>query len=155
MIYIGVDPGKITGIAVYWSVKNWYTAYTGDFDKTCDVVNSLLPRNEPDEGPHIILAVERYTPGITIRSSQTDALELIGVMKWLARIHGARFKLQGAAQASHVGNRENLSHAGWWIPGDPDQHRNKAFAQVALAVLTYEPKVWHRLITAEEDNLIS
>lgn len=154
MIYVGVDPGKITGIAVYWSKKNWYAAYTGDFDKTCEIVNMLLSRNEPDEGPHIVLAVERYTLGMTVRTSQTDALELIGVMKWLARTHAAKFMLKGAADASYVGNRLNLSRTGWWIHSDPDNHRNKAFAQVALAVLTHEPKVWHRLITPKEEKSI-
>jgi hypothetical protein len=152
-MYIGVDPGKITGVAYYapyYKKLPELNHLVGPPMDICQDIHHLITatQNYPDLVDRIILAVERYTMGNSTRTQQPDALKIIGVMEWFAHIYpNVTLVMQGAADAAKPGSRENLTKVGWWIKADPDQHRNKAAAQVALAILTHDPEMWYALIT--------
>jgi hypothetical protein len=91
--------------------------------------------------------VEAYSEGGGIRTAQPDALETIGVMRWLARLLHLDLLVQGAGAATAAAPREVLQATGWWTVGDPEQHRNRAAAQVALAALQVMPDRWYEMTT--------
>lgn len=127
-LIIGVDPGQATGLA--WMLDDDFTSVDTTPLEACDKISQAL-RLRGDRSA--VVAVERYN--ITQRTvkltRQYDALEIIGVCRWLAHRHRAVFLLQGASDAQRCGNREVLRTLGWWKPGG--DHLNKAAAQVALA----------------------
>jgi len=127
-LIFGVDPGQATGLA--WMLDDDFMSVDTTPLEACDKISRML-RLRGDRSA--VVAVERYN--ITQRtvklSRQYDALEIIGVCRWLAHAHRATFVLQGASDAQRCGNREVLRTLGWWSPGG--DHRNKAAAQVALA----------------------
>lgn len=127
-LLIGVDPGKATGLA--WLFDNDFMSLDVSYMDACKKISRLL-RLRGDRPA--IVAVERYniTQQTVKLTRQYDALELIGVCRWLAYAHGAQFTLQAAGEAQRCGNRTTLRALGWWTPsGD---HMNKAAAQLALA----------------------
>jgi len=151
-LIIGIDPGKVTGVAKHFTdSKNISHHKFEDKMALYEFVLSAITRTH-ELRMGVVLAVERYTMGNTTRSAQPDALEIIGVMRWFAHHEGANFMLQGAADASKVGSRLNLIRAGWWVPGDPDQHRNKASAQVAYALMRRYPHLWLTLIGSDKSD---
>lgn len=127
-LIIGVDPGKMTGLA--WLVDNTFRSTDLTALDACTMIDTLMTQHS--DRPTIITA-ERYT--ITTNTAkltrQYDALEVIGVCRWLAHMRRAQFELQAASAAQRCGNRDVLSALGWW--GRGFDHRNKAAAQVALA----------------------
>lgn len=154
--YLGFDPGAVTGMS--------WTALEGDellhttqqplpaCTYIYDVIDMFVT-----QGRRLIVSGEAYTMGSSVRSHQPDALYILGAVKWM--IHkffpGVELRITGAAEASHVGNIETLKAAGWWIKGDPDQHRNRASAQVAHAMMMTEPKRWYDLIKSNDESDMS
>lgn len=133
-LIIGVDPGKMTGLA--WLIDGVFLSVDLPALDACNKVSQLL---QSRDGRSAILAIERYNiTAQTIKlTRQYDALETIGVCRWLAHIHGVQFILQAASTAQRCGNRDVLRTLGWWKPGG--DHLNKAAAQVALAYQTTSP----------------
>lgn len=141
-LIIGVDPGKSTGLA--WLIDDTFQSIDLPAIKACTLLDMIMREYDSDKSvirsdQVAVIAVERYN--ITAQTSkltrQYDALEVIGVCRWLAHAHGAQFMLQGASSAQRCGNREVLQALGWWKPGG--DHLNKAAAQVALACQTIFP----------------
>jgi hypothetical protein len=163
IVYIGFDPGAVTGIA-WTSLDERKDVLTGcappDAMKACDTLYQIVSwymHLEDDPPIRIIVSGEAYTMGSSVRTHQPDALYILGALRWM--IHkffpSVEFRITGAAEASHVGNITTLKAAGWWIPGDPDQHRNRAAAQVAHAMMMTEPRRWYDLINPSDQGDIS
>lgn len=135
-LLIGVDPGLMTGVAWLLDDDTFESCDLPALD-ACDRIARLFSDHwnggDQDDCRPIVIAVERYsiTQQTVKLTRQYDALEVIGVCRWIARYHGASFLLQGASAAQRVGNRDVLRTLGWWKPGG--DHLNKAAAQVALA----------------------
>lgn len=139
-LIIGLDPGGTCGFA----------SLLGDTFESCDLrpydaclrLERLLARRDVDAS---VVACERFT--LTAESvkktRQNDALEIIGVARYLAtRYNSTAFLLQGASEAQKAANREVLRLLGWWTPGV--DHRNKAAAQLALALSRVDPLDYRR-----------
>lgn len=128
-LIIGVDPGKVTGLA--WLIDDVFMSSEYSSMNACTTIDSLI--RVYGEQDAVIIAVERYniTQQTTKLTRQYDALEVIGVCRWIACLHDAQFLLQSASGAQRCGNRDVLRTLGWWKPGG--DHLNKAAAQVALA----------------------
>lgn len=124
----------MTAAALYLPEARAFTALSGASLHVCGWVRSWLIAY-----PGATLTVERFTqaPGRP-RTAQNDALEVIGVMRWLACEHRAWFALRGAAEASRAGSHDVLRRLGWYRP-KPGDHMNKAAAQVALAYQERDP----------------
>lgn len=146
-IIVGVDPGKTCG----YFILDGETTSSADLttDALCDAVAGVLALGRPT-----VVAVERFTFQLATSkmTRQYDALEVIGVLKYLARRHldTATLVIQGASDAQRLAPRQVLVNLGWWSPGY--DHRNKAAAQAALALAKIDPAGFTRRSRAAADR---
>lgn len=151
IMYLGFDPGAVTGIAwtTYNNVNVLHHAACTPM-QACDVIYSVLKAWHQDDSSldRIIVSGESYTMGSSIRTHQPDALYILGAVSWMMHkfFPQVEYTTIGASSAAQTGTRKTLSAAGWWAPGDQDQHKNRAAAQVAYAMMTTEPRRWYDLI---------
>lgn len=96
--------------------------------------------------PGDVLATELFTPGsgTARRTRQNDALEVVGMMRWLAHKQAATFVLQSVSDATKVAPSSVLKALGWWRRGDPD-HVRRAAAQAVLALHKLHPELLEEL----------
>lgn len=159
---IGVDPGKVTGLAMYvryltsssnvpqadfevCAVPGGAVAVGERLSELIHVVRRRSASVRHESNLPLVIAVERFTMGGRPKTSQTDALEVIGVTKWVARwsYYKTSLVMQGASESAKIGTRQALTAAGWWTQADKDQQRNRAAAQVAAALLRVDPDHWY------------
>lgn len=138
-LLIGVDPGKACGFAVLDDMtlsSDDLTVY-----EACTKLERLLAKKRPT-----IVAVERFTfqASSVKKTRQYDALEFIGVARYMCTKVGIPLLIQGAADASRIGSPEVLRALGWWKKGH--DHANKAAAQVALAFAKTHPKLFEEML---------
>lgn len=102
MRYVSVDPGKMTGIVVYDTVKNSLGSWEYDWNALCEFAGRT-------PAPNAII-VERFVIGAqTLRKTQAPwSLEVTGVMRYLAHHAGATFTLSGAGDAKRFANDDLL-----------------------------------------------
>lgn len=138
-VIIGVDPGKVTGVAHLvlrgWRFQSWELPRVDVIPH----VRGLIQRTPPTR--RTVLVVERFVIGQrTVRSSrQPDAMELCGALRELAAEYDTvDFAFQGAADAKRAGRREVLQRLGWWRR-TRDMHASDAAAHVVLALLRVDP----------------
>lgn len=149
VVVIGVDPGKLTGIATFWGgefrgthevpaakVGTWIEDY-------CEVM-SRDPR--PIERPYFLFAVERYQiGGDTVKKTrQPDAMLVTGMVQSAAgRFHGMMTQ-QNASDAKKIGKPSALSQ----VPGyvKVTDHRLDASSQVYMALARWYPDVIDRFV---------
>lgn len=132
----GIDPGKHVGLV----------RFTLDFTQV--ELTTLDPAAaghwlEDRVVPGDIGSAERFTIGGRRKTSQTDALEVIGMCRWIFAKHLATFLINGAADASKTGTRDVLQALGLWRPGDPD-HVRRAAAQAAFVFAQSWPDAFER-----------
>lgn len=102
MIILGVDPGGTTGL-VLWSTETERVKFNAqlDFDATCDSLEMLVTAAD-------VCAVERFViSNRTItgsRSGTNDAINLIGVCRYLCRKNGVPMHQQAPADAKAAFN---------------------------------------------------
>lgn len=126
-----IDPGTTTGFAIGWfngqdaSVPG---AGQADFFPVLKIVEEQL-KSISD----LVVVYERFV--ITARtaklSQQTEALEVIGAVRWLCHAHGAKPpEPQPASAALKLVTDDRLRRLGWWRPGMV--HANDALRHLAL-----------------------
>jgi hypothetical protein len=142
---IGVDPGKTTGIAVFF---NGQIIDVGEVParQVADRVRSIVANVHNDVV--VELAVERYIISAETgkRSQQPDALYVIGELRALA--HGwslTAIHLQNPADAKKCATNKTLRRLGWWV-GAAYPHANDALRHVALRLLATHPDVYAKLL---------
>lgn len=131
---IGVDPGKMTGIAVYAFQRFEFgdqlpASEVGHFlDGYLDEVRRRYPN------ARIVIGCERFNVGgSTVKmTQQSDATEVTGKMKDLATKHQCTFIIQNAADAKKMGQPKILRRIGWWTRGK--EHANDAAKHALLAL---------------------
>ena len=128
-VVLAVDPGLMTGWVV-WSEGEIRAAGQSEFFDFCEEVEALyMPAVVGDQSgcpTHIVC--ERYDISAeTLRKSrQYEALELIGVLKYIAHREGAEYV---ASQRSNktFSNDDRLRAAGWLArPKHENRHENDA-----------------------------
>lgn len=136
-LFIGVDPGLHVGLAVLDGDR--FTAVELSRTAAEDKLHALLW----GQRRKTVIAVERFSMSGR-KTHQPDALEVIGVARFLARRgHAAAFLLQGSAEATRTGSAEVLRALGWWQRGAAD-HVHRACSQVALALALTCPEDFAR-----------
>lgn len=92
-----------------------------------------------------VVATERYTQtsGSSRRTRQNDALEVIGMCRFVTYRAGAIFVLQGVSEAKKIATPDVIKSFGWWRRGDPD-HIRRAAAQAAFAYFQLDPEDFER-----------
>lgn len=141
LVVIGVDPGKATGLALY-------------FDRRLIAKNSLSAAEVPSEisrwitvakkkfqaDAQIIIAVERYqTGGNTVKKTrQADPVEILGACRMIARGDPAISVItSNASDAKKIGSPTTLKRIGWWTSGH--DHINDAASQVLRTLAAVRP----------------
>jgi len=139
---LGVDPGLHCGMAELrdGKIRTWETA---PLDAASHA--SYLARRSRTTKVPLIIAVERFTiTGNRRRTAQPDALEVIGMLRFIAHTYTVQLYITGASDAQRVGNSNVLRALGWWTPGV--DHLNQAAAQVAYTLARVAPKAFLDLV---------
>lgn len=147
VILVGVDPGKVTGIAVWWSPAVFDTSGKPTPLDTAEVeasaVRSVLLRMLDGERP-TLMAVERYIQGQK-KTHQPEANEVIGTVKSLAEELLVRCVYQNPAPAKKIGTTARLKRLGFYV-ATKDNHANSATAHMLLLMATSHPTVYAELV---------
>jgi hypothetical protein len=134
---IAVDPGGTAGWAYTWLTDTWdannITAGQTPANEFCDWIADtpafMMAGN--------LFVVEAFTiTAATARvSAQPDALETIGVLKFLARRNGSRLELQTPGAAKRFVSDKQLKSLGLWYPGK--DHARDAIRHLVLGIVSF------------------
>lgn len=154
---IGVDPGKMTGLARIHGPTSELTTGSVPAAEVSDILEVWL--NSPLDA---IIGCERFviTRNTARKTPQHDALEVTGVVRDVVRRSNARGG-QLRTTASHRVVDQNMSDAkkfgsprlikalGWWRTGALARHQNDAIAQVLKVLADHHPAWVHRYVTPD------
>lgn len=90
-----------------------------------------------------MIGCERFTQGRTAKTNQGDALEVTGMLRYVAHRKLGALLVQGASDATKVAPTTVLRALGWWRRGDPD-HIRRAAAQAAFVLFRLRPDEFER-----------
>lgn len=148
MILVGVDPGKVTGIAVWWDPFVYDNSEKLSDVDTAEVESStfVVPviRRILDDRRPFAIGVERYIQNPK-KSHQPAASEVTGAVKSLCEELLVRCVYQSPGPAKRAGSTATLKKLGWWTP-TPDGHANAALGNMLLLMATVTPQRYAELI---------
>lgn len=135
MIIVGVDPGKITGLAIFVRALDGTDKIHAEEVPAREVGTLLRQWTAGIHDKSMIWAVEKFVimPGRP-QTSQPDALLVTGTVQGLAV--GSRYVEQGPGPAKRICNDQMLKRLGWYTP-TKDGHANDAKRHIVLAMATY------------------
>ena len=128
-LVVAVDPGKVTGIAV------WDPAELGNRPGAYEVPSRVKVYRVFDDivswGRPGTVVIERFTikPGV-VNTNQPDALMIIGAIESTATRVGWPVEFQLPAAAMSWATNERLRRVGWWVRGK--EHANDALRHLLL-----------------------
>lgn len=114
-----VDPGGMTGIAIWQSAMGgFFSAAEYPFDEAGDALWDLAG----NYGRSMAIGWERFTVGPQTHklTSQPEAMEVIGLCRWVAHYHGCHVLTPAQQHSPDRADREALQKIGWWVPGKDD-----------------------------------
>lgn len=125
-----LDPGATTGWARYITSSSSFQSGQLDFTDMCTQLNSWLH----DEADMSWLGWESFQirPGSGRMNQDGSSLQVIGVARWLAHVHGALIVKPQNPDARLLGAK-SLRRAGWNAPGKI--HANDAAAHLLAFTL--------------------
>lgn len=135
---IAVDPGDTCGYAQYGVMDYWDPDSVSAGQMASEDWEDWCSTALVGSAAHITLVVEKFM--ITARtaelSPQPRAIEVIGVMKFLARQTGATFVgTQTPSAAKKFASDAQLRKVGLWKPGQ--DHARDAIRHLLLAIATH------------------
>jgi hypothetical protein len=161
-VIIGIDPGLMTGVFTWHSGQHapdfatyraletlspWFEGLHIEAEAFPDrfwneMVGWCL--NMPPERIHV--AIERYiiTPKTAKLSQQTDALEVTGMAKAIASIHGVTDVRQYAKANLKFASDDMLRGVGWYSP--KMRHANDAARQAFALLKDVDYPRWSELV---------
>lgn len=143
MIAIGVDPGKVTGLAWWNSDTN---VFHSEETSAPDTVLSCMMNVHSEK--RLILGCERFTPrGNSHKmTAQPDALHVIGQVKSLCGLYrNVTWRLQPPSTAKRLTTDATLRRLGWYTP-TKDKHANDAARHLMLILLTLESELAYGML---------
>lgn len=120
MKIVAVDPGNVTGIALYedGAVEAWEVTSTEAPDEVAAIDSDVI-------------VCESFTPRPGAKSWQPEALYTIGALRYIAQVERAEFVLQTPANAKAFSTNEKLKALGWYTP-TKGGHANDALRHLLL-----------------------
>lgn len=114
-----VDPGGMTGIALYYRASGNFEVDEYPFQRAGEV---LYHRLQMFSGGRIAIGWERFTilPDTHKLTPQPEAIEVIGVARFLAGVFGARLLTPANQHTPDKMDQARLKSLGWWLPGKND-----------------------------------
>lgn len=147
-ILVGVDPGKATGISIWWDPDFFDCSRHGlpldlaEVDSSTTVttvIRRMLDGHRPD-----MILVERCRQNPR-KTNQPEAVEVTGAVRSLAEELHVRCVYQSPSPAKKLATPKLLRRIGWWFP-TPDGHQNAATAHVLLGMATFMPVRFAQLV---------
>jgi hypothetical protein len=139
---IAIDPGKISGIAVYDGSSQFRT-YEHDVQSTIRFVDNVWHQLHGD----IEVVTEKFT--ISERTLKTalslDALDINGWLVIESQRRDFPLKIQTPAQAKSFSTDDKLKALGWFNPS-LDGHANDAARHLMVYLITQKPAVREVLV---------
>jgi hypothetical protein len=134
MNVLAVDPGRTTGLATW--IEGGHCAWAESFDHAQRTVHGYVSGYG---GDHIDLVVfeDFIISANTLKKSRAgskEAIEFIGVGRYLSRCYGIEFITQPPSDAFSFSTREKLRALGWKTPG-PGDHSRSASQHLLLALV--------------------
>lgn len=111
------DPGKSTGLALW----NGQREQIGEYGFRQAAFNIAWACEH--FGPRLRVGWERFTIKPDTHKKSADAhhaIEMIGVCRYLAGLHGAQVLTAAAPGDRNVATPAKLRKLGWWVPGKDD-----------------------------------
>lgn len=141
---VGVDPGKITGVAIWlpeWSLRKIFDYDEVPAAQTIPWIKNALGVFRPTH-----VACEHFIQGSSRRpmTRQPDAEHVTGALEAYAAEEDSMFVRQPPGPAKKLASDRNLKAIDWFH-STPDGHENDARRQVLLCIATYFPRYYERL----------
>lgn len=152
MIIIGVDPGEVTGIALWCddTCESVHARSNPLRPDTAEVaagtVGSVLRRmlsEHVDPGGRLI-TLERFVQGAR-KTRQPHALEASGQVGAVAADLGIKIVYQSPSPALKIAPNQLLRRIGWYV-ATRDQHANAAQRHIVLALATFYPDTFASIV---------
>lgn len=150
VVVFGVDPGKVTGVAVFWlgEFRGFHEVESARVGEWLEGYCEVMRRDpKPIESPWFVFGVERYqVGGETLKKTrQPDAMLVTGAVQSLAlKLHGG-FLIQNASDAKKIGRPSALSRVPGWVRGVKD-HKQDAASQAYMVLARWYPDVIDRFV---------
>jgi hypothetical protein len=136
MMILAFDPGGTTGVAAWCNDDEGDPVFDSEQLSWSEFVNNIDKYEfEPDD----VIVAERYTiTAQTLRKSrQTTALEVIGVLRYIAARAHIEFVLQSPADAKRYATDARLEKVGWLKrPLARNDHANDAARHMLLYLVS-------------------
>lgn len=147
MILVGVDPGKVTGIAIWWSPEDYPSSRyesplaTAEVEaaETIKTVRYMLNGQRPT-----LMAVERFVQ-TQRKTHQPEAQQVVGAVRSLADELLVRCVYQNPGSAKKIGSTRRLKQLGFYV-ATKDNHANSATSHMLLLMATTYPTVYASLV---------
>jgi len=120
VLYIAVDPGRVSGVAVM--AHGICKGYEVPARKTGQSVHDFMSGSRKDVWE---VAMERYTITPGIRSAQPHALMVMGAVEYVCDSQSVTFHYYTPGMGKRVCDNDLLRRIGWWQP-TKDGHANDA-----------------------------
>jgi len=134
-VIIAVDPGKACGLVAIGQRGEYVHRLEGDPFECVKKVEYVLGAVRP---LHVVL--ERYVQQSTKMTVQTDALEVIGAVRYLCKKHNVPVFMQSRSDRVRV-TREMLLDLGLWNTRivSPNGHMNEAARHAVVHIVRHLP----------------
>lgn len=116
---IWIDPGKISGIAVWWPdpYAPGSSVSEADFDGAADAIEQICEYF----GSKLDVGWEHFNVGSKTPGDDAHyAIEMIGVARRYQRKHGCRNIGPAQPDQRKMATQKMLETIGWWRPGEKD-----------------------------------
>jgi hypothetical protein len=147
MILIGIDPGNVTGMAL-WNTA-LYDAPHAWFEEPYETVGlqfrQWLAHKDTVSRQNIKVGVEKYTMTPGVKTAQPAALMTMGVIEDLCRWDGISWHYHLPATTKKQVSNALLRKLGWWTP-TKDGHVNDALRLVLCELSRVDPQRYADLV---------
>jgi hypothetical protein len=142
---IGVDPGKLTGLALLHGDS--LTRVVAPVPEVEDILRVWLASEVVTD-----VAIERFviTRNTARKTQQLDAIKVSGIVENLVmHVDHHRVVYQNMSDAKRFGNPQLMRALGWWETGRHSSHKNDATSQVLKLLADRYPDWVHLHVTPD------
>jgi hypothetical protein len=148
MILVGIDPGKVTGVAVWHDPTVFNTSRYGELDvaevEDSEAVVPVLRRMLDGRRPTLV-AIERFVQTGRRMTFQPHAQQVVGAVRSFCFEERVPLVFQQPGPAKKIAPNATLRRLGW-LNTSPDQHANDATRHVLLVMATHHVAVYARVV---------